>query len=536
MEIAIDKRILLRMRKELKALETSPPLGVVCYPLNDNIVHLQAEISGPEDTPYSTGTFKVDILIPDRYPFEPPRYDPLLVDVANEFKENRDLFLQKAKEYTERYATGSVEKTQEGVNGVENEKFIPSRACELQEQNSSTLSIADAHTTSLSTSSQAAFSSLAFSGSPLPQSRVHSGATEKKILKKPGLKKPSLRATRPTEETVSTMAAVMTPNVASSSSTNVHSPTQQGAAASDDSHLITATPVTGSQRSMVQPRSRSCGKSSESPLHPSAEDTVAATDLFFTHEDWKHDHPSHPSNTDSTVAADSTIAHGKLQCSQPSVQNMNMATDSQSIEGSSKREIDFAPPEVSMQVQVPKRIKHSKGILRSKPALPLAAPGTGTFSTPVEPTTPAHSVSLSVATSRTLMSRPEEVSHTVPVLDPSEHPPYEALTATPLSNPSCDKKRDSASSPEDKHRRASDSMEFLEPGIPEAADTDENAGAGSMSFYNQRDGGLHKISAGVTIPVAKAAPERNCNSTAGHDSLAPLTIARKRNLLKKHRS
>ncbi|KAF9955201.1 Ubiquitin-conjugating enzyme E2 T [Mortierella alpina] len=172
MEVAIDKRILLRMRKELKDLEVSPPLGVVCYPLNDNIVHLQAEISGPEDTPYSAGTFKIDILIPDRYPFEPPRCqfqtrvyhpnideqgricldilksppkgswgpaisistmlislrlllatpnpdDPLLVDVANEFKENRDLFLLKAKEYTERYATGFVEDSLGEENGVE---------------------------------------------------------------------------------------------------------------------------------------------------------------------------------------------------------------------------------------------------------------------------------------------------------------------------------------------------------------------------------------------------------------------------------
>ncbi|KAF9938565.1 Ubiquitin-conjugating enzyme E2 T [Mortierella alpina] len=171
MEAAIDKRILLRMRKELKDLETSPPLGVVCYPLNDNIVHLQAEISGPEDTPYSTGTFKIDILIPDRYPFEPPRCqfqtrvyhpnideqgricldilksppkgswgpaisistmlislrlllatpnpdDPLLVEVANEFKENRDLFMLKAKQYTERYATG-YEDNPGGEDGVE---------------------------------------------------------------------------------------------------------------------------------------------------------------------------------------------------------------------------------------------------------------------------------------------------------------------------------------------------------------------------------------------------------------------------------
>ncbi|KAG0220176.1 Ubiquitin-conjugating enzyme E2 T [Mortierella sp. NVP41] len=161
---AVDKRILLRMRKELGDLEVSPPLGVVCYPVNDSIVHLQAEITGPEDTPYHGGSFKIDIHIPDKYPFEPPRCqfltrvyhpnideqglicldilksqpkgawgpaisittmlmslrlllaqpnpdDPLLVDVASEFKENRELFIHKAKEFTKQYATGSQETT-----------------------------------------------------------------------------------------------------------------------------------------------------------------------------------------------------------------------------------------------------------------------------------------------------------------------------------------------------------------------------------------------------------------------------------------
>ncbi|KAI1295898.1 Ubiquitin-conjugating enzyme E2 T [Mortierella claussenii] len=73
MSATVEKRILIRMRKELKDLETSPPEGIICYPLDDNIVHLQAELAGPKDTPYAGGIFKLDIHIPERYPFEPPR-------------------------------------------------------------------------------------------------------------------------------------------------------------------------------------------------------------------------------------------------------------------------------------------------------------------------------------------------------------------------------------------------------------------------------------------------------------------------------
>ncbi|KAG0067726.1 Ubiquitin-conjugating enzyme E2 T [Linnemannia elongata] len=165
----VDKRILIRMGKELTDLEQTPPLGVACYPVNDNIVHLQAEIAGPEDSPYHGGSFKIDIHIPDRYPFEPPRCqfltrvyhpnideqglicldilkgppkgtwlpsinittmlislqlllaqpnpdDPLLVDVATEFKENRELFKYKAKEFTKKYATG-MQDTKETTSG-----------------------------------------------------------------------------------------------------------------------------------------------------------------------------------------------------------------------------------------------------------------------------------------------------------------------------------------------------------------------------------------------------------------------------------
>jgi hypothetical protein len=40
---------------------------------NDNIMHLLGWFPGPPDTPYAGGTFNVDILLPDNYPFVPPK-------------------------------------------------------------------------------------------------------------------------------------------------------------------------------------------------------------------------------------------------------------------------------------------------------------------------------------------------------------------------------------------------------------------------------------------------------------------------------
>ncbi|KAF9572570.1 Ubiquitin-conjugating enzyme E2 T [Mortierella alpina] len=589
-------------------------------------IFLRAEISGPEDTPYATGTFKIDILIPDRYPFEPPRCqfqtrvyhpnideqgricldilksppkgswgpaisistmlislrlllatpnpdDPLLVEVANEFKENREIFSLKAKEYTERYATGYEDITGKG-------KFIPSRACELQHQNSSsppgtaslTSAVANPSAASLPTPSQLAFSSLAFSGSSLPQPKIPLGAVERKMLKKPRLKKPSPGSTRPAEGTVSAALAA-TPNTASSSSTTVHLPVNQRAVAGAHSPLITAT-VT------LEPTKESL----EYLLHPSAEDTIAATDLSITHEDREHNHPS---NEDTALAVDAT----KAKCSQSSAEETSTATGSQSLKDTWIREIDLAPLKASVELEVPKRIKHSKGSMRSKPTRPLTAPGIVALST-VESKTPLRASSASVIMSDGLSDHLKESSCTSPLIDPPEHTTRKVPTTTSSTESSHDEKADisvswplpnrvrplksrdgsntdlgqplvlsrhfSSSSQstecesqkrqggrkEDKgqekaqntskgKRRAMVSIDIHDPSPSETTSTDENAGAGSMSFYNQRDG--DKSRAGATTQQTKVASEWSSSSTAA-SSAVPLTIARKRNLLKKHRS
>ena len=40
---------------------------------NNNLFHLKARIIGPVDTPYENGTYFLNIQLPDKYPFMPPK-------------------------------------------------------------------------------------------------------------------------------------------------------------------------------------------------------------------------------------------------------------------------------------------------------------------------------------------------------------------------------------------------------------------------------------------------------------------------------
>ena len=54
-------------------LERDPPHGICAWPRGDSLTTLEAQIHGPEDSPFAEGVFVLEILIPERYPFEPPK-------------------------------------------------------------------------------------------------------------------------------------------------------------------------------------------------------------------------------------------------------------------------------------------------------------------------------------------------------------------------------------------------------------------------------------------------------------------------------
>ncbi|VEN43977.1 unnamed protein product [Callosobruchus maculatus] len=146
-----------RISKELSKMQNNPPQGICIFAKDDKLM-LESKIKGPEGSPYESGVFTLEIQIPERYPFAPPSIrfvnrvyhpnvddngricldllkmppsggwkptigieglliavrmlldspnpdDPLMSDIASEYKQDRQEFIRKAKECTEQYAT-----------------------------------------------------------------------------------------------------------------------------------------------------------------------------------------------------------------------------------------------------------------------------------------------------------------------------------------------------------------------------------------------------------------------------------------------
>jgi ubiquitin-protein ligase len=63
-----------RLHKELQLLATQPPPGVTCWPVSESdITKLHATIVAPKGSCYEGGVFTVEVIVPLRYPFEPPK-------------------------------------------------------------------------------------------------------------------------------------------------------------------------------------------------------------------------------------------------------------------------------------------------------------------------------------------------------------------------------------------------------------------------------------------------------------------------------
>ena len=70
---ALPVRVIRQLCKEVSGLMAHPLDGISAHPNDANISVLEAEVVGPEDTPFQDGVFTLRLVFPAEYPASPPK-------------------------------------------------------------------------------------------------------------------------------------------------------------------------------------------------------------------------------------------------------------------------------------------------------------------------------------------------------------------------------------------------------------------------------------------------------------------------------
>ena len=63
----------MRVHKEMQMLYVDPPPGISAWAKEEDSREIEAVVEGAEGTPYANGRFRLQLSMPQRYPFEPPK-------------------------------------------------------------------------------------------------------------------------------------------------------------------------------------------------------------------------------------------------------------------------------------------------------------------------------------------------------------------------------------------------------------------------------------------------------------------------------
>jgi len=62
-----------RITKEIERLMHEPAPGIQAIPHEDNLRYFDVEMSGPSQSPFEGGLFKLELFLPEEYPMAPPK-------------------------------------------------------------------------------------------------------------------------------------------------------------------------------------------------------------------------------------------------------------------------------------------------------------------------------------------------------------------------------------------------------------------------------------------------------------------------------